>query len=56
MDRDVHIIPVDDLREHVEGRSCWCGPDVLTDAPGADPVVVHHSADGREWVERHGIQ
>lgn len=39
------VIPLDDMREHDEGSTCWCGP---TDDDG---VMVHHSLDGREAYE-----
>lgn len=53
----VHVLPIDDLREHEETRACWCHP-TLEEVDG-DPdavVVVHNSADGRELVEEHGLQ
>ena len=52
---DVHVMPENDLREHEQTRTCWCQPQ-LTQEPGADVVVIHHSADGRELVEEHGLQ
>lgn len=52
---DIHVLPIDDLQEHHECRSCWCGPSV-TREPNAAAVVVHHAADGRDLVERHGRQ
>lgn len=52
---DVHVMPVDDLREHRESRRCWCRP-VVKKGPGfASALVTHNSADGRELVERHGV-
>jgi len=56
---DTHVLPINDLRAHTETRDCWCGPrvefieDFLTAATSV--LVVHHSADGRELVEQHGI-
>ena len=59
---DVHITPINDLREHEYTTTCWCQPSV------EEPLcvkwkpltwgrlVIHHSADGRELVEQHGIQ
>lgn len=40
------VIPVDDLKPHVEGGGCWCRP---TDDDG---IWVHHSMDRREFAER----
>jgi hypothetical protein len=54
-ERDLHVLPIDDLRDHEESRDCWCAPTVSQE-PDADPVVVHHAADGRELVEAHGLQ
>lgn len=43
-----HVIPEDDLREHVEDPSCWCMP--LQD--DEDPAVwIHNALDGREDFE-----
>lgn len=54
-DSDIHVIPENDLREHEESRQCWCRPTL--DQLESDPVVViHNSADGRELVERNGVQ
>ena len=46
---DVHVMPVNDLREHEASLSCWCRPkpdDEFT--PG---LYVHSSMDGREDFE-----
>ena len=54
-DRAVHVVPENDLRPHIEtGTDCWCKPRVEKH-PGHDVVVVHNSMDGRELVERHGV-
>jgi hypothetical protein len=47
MTRDIHVVPLNDLREHVETRACWCGPRV--ESEGDTTTVVHHAADGREF-------
>jgi len=52
MKRDIHVLPLNDLREHDETRTCWCQPKVERVDGGV--VVTHQSADGRELVERHG--
>ena len=46
---DIHVLPVNDLMEHLELRQCLCRPDV--DDCGDDAVIIHHSADGREYFE-----
>lgn len=58
---DTHITPINDLREHTDARDCWCQPRIeivedFLDASPARVIVVHTSADGRELVERHGLQ
>lgn len=52
---DVHVLPIDDLREHRESRDCWCLPRLLEEEADAEVVVVHNSLDGRELVEQHGL-
>ena len=52
--RDLHVVPVKDLRKHELRRGCWCAPR-LTDVEGT-VVVTHQSMDGRELVEAHGLQ
>jgi hypothetical protein len=41
-----HVVPVNDLREHITDGECWCNPDVDDDL-----VVTHHSMDRREEFE-----
>ena len=50
---DVHVVPVNDLIQHQEIRQCPCRPDVEIQ-PNGNAVVVHHSADGREYFEPRG--
>ena len=61
MQADVHVLPINDLRPHVERRSCWCDPKVLDtyeEFAGRElpAVIVHNSADMREFIEEHGLQ
>jgi len=51
---DVHVLPLEDLREHEESRVCWCSPRLEQEEEDCDVVVIHASMDGRELVERHG--
>ncbi len=44
--KDIHVMPLNDLVEHLDNRTCICGPTETT--PG---VLVHHSLDGREMRE-----
>ncbi len=51
----IHVVPVNDLKEHEErGTTCWCYPQVYEE--DGETVVVHNSLDGRELIERHGLQ
>ena len=52
--RVYHVLPVNDMREHVEAPSCWCEPRVERFPRGV--VITHQSMDGRELVEQHGVQ
>lgn len=51
---DIHVLPIGDLEEHVERRDCWCHPWIVKKR-GETAVVSHHSADGRELIERYGV-
>jgi hypothetical protein len=42
----IHVIPVEDYREHDSTMQCWCRPDL--DEEG---LAIHHSMDGRESYE-----
>lgn len=45
-----HVVPVNDLREHVEdGAGCWCCPRIDERVGGT--IIVHNSMDGREKYE-----
>ncbi len=46
---EIHVMPIDDMVEHIESPSCPCGPSEDTQEPR---VMIHHSADRREDVER----
>lgn len=47
-DTTYHIIPINDLREHVANATCWCSPDQDEEEPS---LMIHHSLDGREAYE-----
>lgn len=46
----IHVIPINDDRGHEQSLDCWCKPVRRREA--GQFVMVHNSADGREWVER----
>ena len=47
MTKPVHVLPLNDLREHTASADCWCKPTL----DGDDPIYVHHSMDRREEYE-----
>ena len=55
-ENDLHVIPVNDTKEHVLSASCWC--DLKVEIHGADLLVIHNAADFREvyeWID-NGMQ
>lgn len=49
MKDDIHVMPVDDLKEHLF-ENCPCEPRV--EVEGANLIYIHHSWDGRELFEQ----
>lgn len=51
-----HVWPASDLRLHKGnyGAVCWCQPKI--ERAGCDTLITHNSMDGRELIERHGLQ
>jgi hypothetical protein len=47
-EQTAHIIPMDDLKEHEHGCTCWCHPEKDEDY---EDLYVHKSMDGREAFE-----
>lgn len=47
---EAHIIPLNDLKEHVFEVTCWCHPEEDDESPYRR-LFVHKSADGREDFE-----
>lgn len=43
----LHVLPLNDEREHEETDYCWCFPALREN----DSLVVHNSADCRETSE-----
>jgi hypothetical protein len=46
----MNVTPVNDLVDHDEDSSCVCIPEVTVLEDRV--IVIHHSLDGRELVER----
>lgn len=55
MSNVTHVVPVGDLKEHIQNDtgSCWCNPEVDVDEedPTYGTLIVHNAADGREQYE-----
>lgn len=50
---NVHVYPIDDLREHsTNDVDCWCIPRIDDSNPNCW-VIIHNSADGREKDEEN---
>lgn len=49
-EREYHVIPLQDLRDHDCEASCWCRP--VQDVE--DLIYSHNSLDGREAFEAGG--
>lgn len=52
----LHVLPINDKKEHEETTMCWCLPSVEWDCPEtgeaySEGLVIHNSADGREFIE-----
>lgn len=47
----IHVLPVNDLKEHTETDDCECHPRIEY-VEGGGKVVVHNSYDRREFWEQ----
>jgi hypothetical protein len=48
---DWHVMPMGDLRDHMDSPDCWCKPTQDEDDP---QVYIHHALDQRERFETKG--
>lgn len=49
-DWEQHVMPVNDIKEHVTKKSCWCRPVIEEEGT----LIIHNSLDRREDYE-HAI-
>jgi len=49
-EEEIHILPHEDLIEHMESEECVCGPS-LQDLGDGQIMISHASLDGREFNE-----
>lgn len=47
---DWHVIPSDDVKEHISSVKCWCNP-VPDETEDCENLWIHRSMDGRELRE-----
>jgi hypothetical protein len=51
-DRPLHVLPINDLKEHIERYDCWCKPQIIAFDENGEllgvPVISHNALDGRE--------
>lgn len=50
----IHILPINDLKEHEESSTCECNPKLMVE--NGEMIFVHNSFDGREEIEEGGMQ
>ena len=46
-----NILPMNDLKEHIEESTCECGTSIEILENG-DMMIIHNSYDGREILEK----
>ena len=51
----VHILPINDLKEHEENTTCECNPKVEVLENG-EILVIHNSYDRREVTEEARLE
>jgi hypothetical protein len=45
----INIVPVNDLKEHIDSSVCKCCPTV--EFSNGEMIIIHNSYDGREFKE-----
>ena len=45
----INIIPINDIKQHVESSTCDCCPKLIME--DSEMILVHNSFDGRELIE-----
>lgn len=46
---DIHIVPLNDLKEHESSDTCHCKPRV--EVIGVKLLIIHNAYDNRETIE-----
>ncbi len=47
---DIHVMPVNDKKEHEMSVSCHCKPRI--EVEGAALIIIHNAYDHREIIEQ----
>ena len=50
MNDDIHVLPLNDIKPHVESKDCPCMPEVIKEY--FSDVVIHNAWDRREIIEQ----
>ena len=45
----INILPINDIKEHIESSICECKPRV--EFENGEMIIIHNSYDGREFME-----
>jgi len=56
---DTHVVPINDMKEHIDSRDCWCKPSlkyeditkIQDESKSKAVIVIHNSMDGRELID-----
>lgn len=43
----INVMPINDLKEHIESKKCWCNPTIQENGH----LIIHNSLDRRETFE-----
>jgi len=49
MNNDINVLPVGDIKSHIEDATCPCNPRI--EVIRANLLIVHHAWDNRELFE-----
>ena len=51
MSNNIHVLPLNDTKPHIESEDCPCMPEII-DEYGSDKIIVHNAWDNREILEQ----
>jgi len=50
-DENVHVLPANDLKLHLEAFCCHCQPRIQRESDYNRDLIIHNAYDGREFAE-----